>query len=41
MTNFYCNYKLDWKNVFTEEEFLKYGMKFLLLDEQGIDVGEK
>ena len=39
--NFYCNYKLDWKNVFTEEEFLKYGMKFLLLDEQGIDVGEK
>lgn len=39
--NFYCNYKLDWNNVFTEEEFLKYGMKFFLLDEQGIDVGEK
>ena len=39
--NFYCNYKLDWNNVFSEEEFLKYGMKFFLLDEQGIDVGEK
>lgn len=39
--NFYCNYKLDWNKVFTEEEFMKYDMKFLLLDEQGINVGEK
>lgn len=39
--NFYCNYDLDWNKVFTTEEFLKYDMKFLVLDEQGVDVGEK
>lgn len=38
---FYCNYELDWNKIFTKEEFLKYNMKFIVLDPQGIDVGEE
>lgn len=38
--NFYCNYKLDFSRIFTEEEFYKYGIKCIVLDEHGIDVGE-
>ena len=38
--NFYFNYELDFNKIFTEEEFYKYGMKCIALDEHGIDVGE-
>ena len=37
---FYCNYKLEWNKIFTNEEFLDYQMKFIHLEEQGINVGE-
>lgn len=39
--SFYCNYELDWNKVFTKEEFLKYDMKFIVLGQQGVDVGEE
>ena len=38
--NFYCNYKLDWKRMFTSEEIMKYQMKFWVIGHQGINVGE-
>lgn len=38
---FYCNYELNYNKIFTKEEFLKYKMKFVVLEETGIDVGEK
>lgn len=38
--NFYCNYKLDYKRIFTKEEEEKYKMKFYTLDENGITVEE-
>lgn len=37
---FYCNYELDWNKIFTKEEFLQYKMKFLVLKQHGVDVGE-
>ena len=39
--SFFCNYELDWNKIFTKEEFLKYHMKFLVLEHQGINVGEE
>lgn len=39
--NFYCNYELEWNKIFTEEEFLQYNMKFFVLGQQGVNVGEK
>lgn len=39
--SFYCNYEIDWSKVFTREEFLKYDMKFIVLEQQGVDVGEE
>lgn len=39
--SFYCNYELDWNKVFTKEEFLEYDMKFIVLGQQGVDVGEE
>lgn len=38
--SFYCNYELNWDNVFTKEEFLKYRMSFFVIEEQGINAGE-
>lgn len=38
---FYCNYELDYSKVFTKEEFLKYEMKFVFLEESGINLGEE
>lgn len=38
--NFYCNYDINANTIFTEGEFSKYGMKFITLDENGIDVEE-
>lgn len=39
--SFYCNYELDWNKIFTKKEFLKYQMKFIVIEQQGINVGEK
>ena len=38
---FYCNYELNYNKIFTKEEFLKYKMKFVILEETGINVGEE
>ena len=38
--NFYCNYDINANGIFTEDEILKYGMKFIAVDENGIDVEE-
>lgn len=38
--NFYCNYDINANTIFTEDEFSKYGMKFITIDENGIDVEE-
>lgn len=38
---FYCNYEIDWTKIFTKEEILKYRMNFIVLDQQGITVGEQ
>lgn len=38
--NFYCNYDINANDIFTEDEFSKYGMKFITVDENGIDVEE-
>lgn len=37
---FYCNYEIDWRLVFTPEELKKYQMKFITIDESGIDLEE-
>lgn len=36
--NFYCNYDINADKIFTEAEFLRYKMKFITLDEKGIDI---
>ena len=36
--NFYCNYDLNIKSIFTDLEIKKYGMNFILTDENGIIV---
>lgn len=38
--NFYCNYDINARSIFTEEEFLRYGMEFITVNENGIDVEE-
>lgn len=38
--SFYCNYDINANDIFTEDEFSKYGMKFITVDENGIDVEE-
>lgn len=41
LITFYCNYELNYNKIFTKEEFLKYKMKFVVLEENGIVVGEE
>lgn len=38
--NFYCNYNINANSIFTEEEISEYGMKFIILNEDGINVEE-
>lgn len=35
---FYCNYEIDFNQIFTKDEFEKYKMEFILLDNNGIDL---
>lgn len=35
---FYCNYEIDFNQIFTKDEFEKYKMKFILLDNNGINL---
>lgn len=37
---FYCNYDIDWRMIFTPKEYAKYQMKFITIDEKGIDLEE-
>ncbi|WHH58828.1 hypothetical protein [Petroclostridium sp. X23] len=36
--DFYCNYEIDFNKIFTKQESEKYGMKFITIDENGINL---
>lgn len=36
--NFYCNYEIDFNQIFTKKELDKYGMKFITIDENGLNL---
>lgn len=35
---FYCNYEIDFNQIFTKDEFERYKMEFILLDNNGINL---
>ncbi len=37
---FYCNYEIDYNQIFTKEEFEKYKMQFVTLDRNGMNLEE-